>query len=470
MANKTISAAKSCRALFIAAPSSGQGKTTFTAALARALTRQGQRVHIFKTGPDYLDPQILQQASGIDVVPLDLWMAGDQWCQQALYHAAEQADIILVEGAMGMFDGEPSSADLAERFAIPLALLMDVKGMAQTAAIMAAGLAQARPSINVVGLIANNCGSERHRQLIEEALPHDFPLLLTVKRDPDIALPERHLGLVQADEVAQELEQRFNAAADALLASGIENLLDAIPMVDFFPAAAADLLPANSRDKDLQSEVAQPLKGTVIAVAKDRAFSFIYAANIDLLESLGASVEYFSPLHDQQLPAANALWLPGGYPELHAPSLAKNSAMLQQIRTFYQAGKPMLAECGGFLYCLDQLTDLQDACFPMLGLLQGAGVMRGKRGCQGMQTAPLPEGDIRGHAHHRARSEATPPAISYGRRQRHPAPGEAIFRQQGLTASFLHLFFPSNPAAIVQLLTRPQNTVAIDEYEVLNAD
>lgn len=462
---------RSCRALFIAAPSSGQGKTTFTAALARALTRQGQCVHIFKTGPDYLDPQILRQASSNPVVPLDLWMAGDQWCQQALYEAAQSADIILVEGAMGMFDGEPSSADLAERFGIPLALLMDVKGMAQTAAIMAAGLAQARPTIKVIGLIANNCGSERHRQLIEDALPDHFPLLMTVKRDPKMALPERHLGLVQADEVRDELEDRFNTAADRLMASGLDDLLAAIPTVDFYPPCEVnDLNNQSKQDKTPKLDDQQPLKDTVVGVAKDMAFSFIYQANIDLLRNLGASIKYFSPLNDQQLPDIDALWLPGGYPELHAQPLSDNSAMIQQISAFHQAGKPILAECGGFLYCLESLTDLDDKCLPMLGLMPGAGVMRGKRGCQGMQTAVLPEGDIRGHAHHRARSEATPEALSFARRQRHPAPGEAIFRQGSLTASFLHLFFPSNPAAIVQLLTKPQNAVARKEYEVLNAD
>ena len=173
-----------CPALFLTAPSSGEGKTTITAALARYFRDQGKVVRVFKTGPDYLDPQILAQASGQDVEQLDLWMAGENYCQQKLYEAAKTADLILVEGAMGMFDGEPSSADLAARFNIPVAIVMNVKGMAQTAAAIAMGLANYRSDISVAGLIANNCGTERHAQLIRDALPESLPLLATLARDP----------------------------------------------------------------------------------------------------------------------------------------------------------------------------------------------------------------------------------------------------------------------------------------------
>ena len=188
----------------------------------------------------------------------------------------------------------------------------------------------------------------------------------------------------------------------------------------------------------------QSLLGKTIAVAKDSAFSFIYDDNLIALKSLGANVVFFSPLHDQVLPDADALWLPGGYPELHTKALSENTTMRQAIKDFFQTGKGILAECGGMLYSLDDLTDLDNQCYPMLGILEGQGVMRGKRGCQGMQTAVIPQGEIRGHAHHRSRSANTPEPVGYGRRQRHPAPGEAIYQQKGLTASYLHLFFPSN--------------------------
>ena len=430
---------KTCPALFISAPASGQGKTTVTAALARLLTRQGNIVRVFKTGPDYLDPQILEQASGQPVVQLDLWMAGEEWCQQKLYDAACVADIILIEGAMGMFDGEPSSADLAARFKIPLVILMDVKGMAQTAAAVAAGLANFRNDFTVAGMIANNCGSDRHRQLIEDALPDSLPLLGTLKRSDDVALPERHLGLVQANEVAAELEQRFEAGADWLEEAGMANIIEPLEKVTFSPIQDTPPL------KPL-------LKGIRIGIAKDTAFSFIYSSNVNLLKDMGAEVSFFSPLQDKKLPEVDALWLPGGYPELHAEKLSKNNSLIDKIKAFYLSGKSILAECGGFLYCLQSLTDLEEQEYPMLALIDGHGAMRGKRGCQGMQSAQLPEGEFRAHAHHRSRSHGTPEAFSFGKRQRHPAPGEAIYRVKGLTASYLHLFFPSNPEALAKML------------------
>ena len=430
-----------CPALFLTAPASNQGKTTITAALARYFTNQGKVVRVFKTGPDYLDPQILAQASKQPVEQLDIWMAGEDYCQGKLYQAAQVADLILVEGAMGMFDGEPSSADLAARFGIPMAIVMDVKGMAQTAAAVATGLANFRDDVHVAGLIANRCGSERHAELIRDALPANLPLLAALKRDEGITLPERHLGLVQADEVKDELEIRFEAAVEWLKATQDTGLLELPTAVPFYPA----------NQVNVNQTPEQSLLGKTIAVAKDAAFSFIYDANLIALKSLGANVVFFSPLTDQALPEADALWLPGGYPELHAKSLSENVSMRQAIQAFYQTGKGILAECGGMLYSLDDLTDLNDDCYPMLGILQGQGGMRGKRGCQGMQTAVIPQGEIRGHAHHRSRSANTPEPVGFGRRQRHPAPGEAIYQKKGLTASYLHLFFPSNLNATAQI-------------------
>lgn len=427
-----------CPALFLAAPASGQGKTTITAALARYFSNQGFRVKVFKTGPDYLDPQILAQASRNSVEQLDIWMAGDDACQQALYQAALAHDLILVEGVMGMYDGTPSSADLAERFNLPIAIVMDVKGMAQTAAAVATGLSNFRSGLQFSGLIANNCSTERHAELIRDALPADLPLLARLAKDETVTLPERHLGLVQADEVKDQLEQRFEAACP-WLEQGAEpqGLLQLPPMVTFSSAEEIEVKPL--------------LTGLRIGVAHDAAFSFIYSANTQLLEAMGASLEYFSPLRDQAIPAVDAIWLPGGYPELHAEALAANQSICLAIQDFHRSDKPILAECGGLLYSLQTLTDLDGQQSTMLGLLDGHGAMRGKRGCQGMQTALLPEGPVRGHAHHRSRSEDTPQPISYGQRQRHPAPGEAIFRSKGLTASYLHLYFPSNPDAVAAI-------------------
>lgn len=427
----------SCPALFLAAPASGQGKTTVTASIARMLKRQGKVVRVFKTGPDYLDPQILQQASGQPVQQIDLWMAGERWCEHQLYEAAQVADLILVEGAMGIFDGDPSSADLAARFGIPIVVIMDVRGMAQTAAAILAGLASFRTDVDIVGMIANQCGTERHRQLIADSLPDGVPLLASLERSEAVALPERHLGLVQPSEARDELEQRFEAGADWLIEAGIGKITEHFKPVPFLAAPPA---PARAR-----------LEGTRIGVARDAAFSFIYEANLQLLRDMGSEIEFFSPLNDRRLPEVDALWLPGGYPELHAKKLSANLSLIAELNHFQAQQKPILAECGGLLYCLESLTDLNETRHSMAGLIQGHGAMREKGGCQGMQTAPLPEGEVRAHAHHRSRSSGTPKPIAHGRRQRHTAPGEAIYREGHLTATYLHLFFPSNADAIADL-------------------
>ena len=429
----------SCPALLLTAPASGQGKTTLTAALARHLTQRGKKVRVFKTGPDYLDPQILQQASGYPVEQLDLWMCGEAYCRQRLWLAAQDADLILIEGVMGMFDGDPSSADLAALFNIPVGIIMDVSAMAQTAAALACGLANFRPDITVAGLIANHCASPRHRELIENALPENLPLLFSVAKQPEIALPERHLGLIQASEITDELELRLNKAAQLFDSTEIDRLLDSIP-------------PALFHHQEIP-EFPASLAGLSIAIARDPAFSFIYQANIDLLQQQGAEVVFFSPLSDQQMPEADALWLPGGYPELYAQELAANTSMLTSIQRFKANKKPILAECGGFLYCLENIKLLSGEQHSMTALLPGHAEMRERGGCQGMQSAPLPEGEIRGHSHHRSQSDCSANIIDYGKRAKHPAPGEAIYREGSLTASYLHLFFPSNPEAIGKLFS-----------------
>ncbi|WP_456267220.1 cobyrinate a,c-diamide synthase [Kushneria sp. AK178] len=429
-----------CPALFLSAMASGQGKTTVTAALARYHRRQGRRVVVFKTGPDYLDPQILAQASNASVEPLDLWMAGEAFCREQLHRAAREADLILIEGAMGLHDGTPSSADLAVAFDIPVACVINARGMAQTVAAIGLGLARYRPEMRFHGLVANALGSERHRQLIEESLPEDVRLLAAMPREERLALPSRHLGLVQPGEQEDpdnlSLEARLDAAAE---------LLDGQALTELPPAVAFE--PQNIDTPP------RALLGRRIGVARDAAFSFIYAANTRLLEAMGAELCWFSPLTDTALPDdLDALWLPGGYPELHAAALGANHAMNEAIRQCDARGLPILAECGGMLYLQQTLTDQAGICHPMADVLPGHGEMRTKRGCQGMQSAPLAEGEIRGHAHHHSRSHDTLTPIAHGRRASHPAPGEAIFRRGRLTASYLHLFFPSNPAAVAMLL------------------
>ncbi len=424
-----------CPALFFCAPASGQGKTTITAGIARHHKNKGRNVRVFKTGPDYLDPLILERASGNPVVQLDLWMVGEERCKHLLFEAAKEADLILIEGVMGMFDGEPSGADMAQYFGIPVAIVIDARSMAQTFGSIAYGLSTYRQSLEIAGVIANRLGSDRHATLISEAMPERINLLGCVRETPEMSLPERHLGLVHPHEVA-DITERLDRIAEAMADCG----LTALPPPVCFRAGQVRSAPLL-------------LDGMRIGVAKDDAFTFIYAANVELLEDMGATCIYFSPLQDDSLPEVDALWLPGGYPELHLGLLSDNEAMKAQLVDFHKQGGQILAECGGMLYLMETLTDVQGHSADMVGLLPGHGILRQRGGCQGMQYAPFPEGELRAHAHHRTRCEGTSQPVAHGRRLRHPAPGEPIYQMDGISASYLHLYFPSNPPAVAALFS-----------------
>lgn len=421
-----------CPALFIAAPASGQGKTTFTAALARYHRNQGRKVRVFKTGPDFLDPMILEVASGNPVYQLDLWMNGEADCKQRLYEAAAEADLILIEGVMGLFDGKSSSADLAQTFGIPIAALIDTSGMAQTFGAIAYGLAHYRKDLVFAGVIANRVASPGHAEMLAESL-HDVPLLATLMRDEAITLPERHLGLVQATEL-DDLQQRLDQAATQIAATA---LADLPAEVVFEPQIAVAPEPL--------------LKGQRIGIARDDAFAFVYPANIDVLEAMGAELHFFSPLHDTQLPDIDSLWLPGGYPELHLTTLQDNQAMRNDIKKHFEQGKPILAECGGMLYLTEHLTDKEGNGAEMLGLLQGEASMQPRLTALGMQSVDLASGEIRGHTFHHSRLDTKLKVRQHAIRQRGDLPGEAIYQIKALTASYLHQYFPSNPAAVAKL-------------------
>jgi len=439
-----------CPALFFCAPASGQGKTTITAGIARYHKNQGRDVRVFKTGPDYLDPLILAQASGNPVTQLDLWMLGNEQCKQYLYEAALEADLILIEGVMGMFDGNPSGADMAQYFGIPVVAIIDARAMAQTFGAVAYGLATYRPKQNYQeselalkfsGVIANKVGSERHAELIKESIPENVKLLACLQRDDKMTLPERHLGLVFPSEVA-DMEQRLDDIANVIATSELSKLPES---VQFLPGSV----------KAYPSEIINgKLRGKKIGIAKDDAFSFIYTANERFLTEMGAELIYFSPLRDDQIPEVDALWFPGGYPELHMEALQNNTSMSKSIKQFYSAGKKILAECGGMLYLQTSLTSLDGNKCTMVGLIPGDAIMRDRGGCQGMQYAPILgngnlAGEVRAHAHHRSRTENTLEPLANGRRLRHPAPGEAIVKSKGLIATYLHLYFASNPSVIL---------------------
>ncbi|WP_168790743.1 cobyrinate a,c-diamide synthase [Paraburkholderia aromaticivorans] len=418
-----------CPALFISAPASGQGKTTITAGLARYHRRLGRRVRVFKTGPDFLDPMILARASGAPVLSLDLWMVGEAACRALLAQAAAEADLILIEGVMGLFDGTPSSADLATTFGVPVLAVISAKAMAQTFGAVAFGLAQFRLQVPFYGVLANRVGSARHAQMLEEALPPGLRWCGHIAASDEIALPDRHLGLHQADEI-DDLDARLDHAADTL---GRTALAELPPPVEF-GEAAPEILP-------------RLLDGKTIAIARDAAFSFIYPANIALLEALGAQVAFFSPLADEPPPEhADAVYLPGGYPELHAATLASNTHSAATIRAHAAAGKPLIAECGGMLYLLDQLTDTHGASTPMLGLLPGHATMQTRFTALGMQQIDSLYGPMTGHTFHYSKLNTSLTPLRSATRPQGDAPGEAIYRAGSIVATYMHAYWPSNPA------------------------
>ena len=429
-----MSETRHCPAVLIAAPASGQGKTTVTAALARLHRNQGRKVRVFKCGPDFLDPMILERASGAPVYQLDLWMIGAEQSRRLLWEAAAEADVILIEGVMGLFDGTPSSADLARHFGVPVLAVIDGTAMAQTFGALALGLARYQPDLPFAGVLANRVGSLRHAQLLEGSLTEGLRWYGGLSRETAIELPSRHLGLVQASEL-NDLDLRLDAAA-AALGGSCESAL---------PPSVAFSAP--------QPHTVEPLlAGVRIAVARDEAFAFTYGANLDVLRDMGAQLSFFSPLHDEHLPEADSLYLPGGYPELHHQALAANRPMLTAIRTHHQLGKPLLAECGGMLYLLDALTDVAGERAELLGLLPGEAVMQKRLAALALQAVALPEGTLRGHTYHHSLTQTELTPIARGQSPNGGRGAEAVYRCGRLTASYVHFYFPSNPHASAALL------------------
>lgn len=432
--------AAACPALFVAAPASGQGKTTVTAALARLHARLGRRVRVFKCGPDFLDPQIHAVASGAPVHNVDLGMCGEADIAWRLHAAARAADLILVEGVMGLYDGVPSGADIARRFGIPVMAVIDARAMAQTFGAVAHGLAHYQPGLPFAGVLANHVGSAHHADMLRAALPAGMRWFGAVMRDADAALPERHLGLLQAAEIA-DLDERLNRLADHLLRTGAAELPPAVG----FAAVSAPAIPPL-------------LAGSRIAIARDAAYGFIYPANLDTLHALGAQLAFFSPLAGETLPAgSDALWLPGGYPELHGAALAANVRFRADVRAHVAAGKPLLAECGGMMSLLEAVVDKAGVEHAFAGVLPGRAVMQPRLAALGLQQVDLPQGRITGHTFHYSHTE-TPLAPWLRARRPDGGEGEAVYRMGSVVASYVHFWFPSNPAAVAALLTgaRPE--------------
>jgi cobyrinic acid a,c-diamide synthase len=422
------------RMLLVAAIASGQGKTTVTAALARRLRRMGQRVHVFKCGPDFIDPMVLEHASRAKVHTLDLWMVGLEQSRQRLARAAREADVVLVEGVMGLYDGDPSAADLARAFDLPVLAVIDASAMAQTAGAVVLGLRDYGP-VRMAGVVANRVASEGHARMVAASL-RDIPLLATLPKQAR-QLPERHLGLVVPGEVDD---------IDAIL----DDLADLLQLDEAAWNALAPQLPDEALP---EPPVAPLLAGKTVAIARDAAFCFLYAANVDTLEALGARVSWFSPLADEPVPEdADAVYLPGGYPELHCETLAQAARWRDSIRAAHAAGLPILGECGGMMVLADSLVDSDGRAWPMASLFPGRVLMQPRLAGLGPQAVATQAGQMRGHTFHYSRLETPLPPAAWTAKHPSGAQGEAVYRAGSLTASYFHAFFASNPEAAASLL------------------
>jgi cobyrinic acid a,c-diamide synthase len=357
--------------LIIAAPRSGAGKTTVTLALLRALRRRGHRVQPFKCGPDYIDPAFHEVAAGRASYNLDSWAMGTGLIATLAATTSMDADIAIAEGVMGLFDGAAArgqsgsgtTADLAALLGWPVVLVLDVTGQTETAAAIALGCARYRDDIDIAGVILNRVANARHLALIAPAFERlKLPIFGAILRDEGIALPERHLGLVQAREIAT-LAQHLDRLAD---------VIDAAVDVDAIRLSArpARVLPEARDARSNASKHHLPPPGQRIALAQDRAFSFMYPHLLRQWRGAGAEIIPFSPLADETPDAtADAVWLPGGYPELHAGTLSSASSFRSSLRTLAERSIPIHGECGGYMVLGRGLEDTDGVRHEMTGLL-----------------------------------------------------------------------------------------------------
>jgi cobyrinic acid a,c-diamide synthase len=436
----------SARGLIVAATGSRCGKTTVTLALLTALVRRGLAVRAAKAGPDYIDTAFHAAATGQKAFNLDSWAMSPPLLDALAGEAADSVDLLLIEGVLGLFDGNAASAgrrgstaDLAARFGCPVLLVLDVSGQSQSAAAVVRGFASHDPAVRIAGIVLNRLGSERHRDLITDAIAQvGVPVLGALPRDPTLGLPERHLGLVQA------VEQPAMAAYFAQLAAVAERHID----VNAVLAAATPLtIPERAHAPAL------PPPGQRIALACDKAFSFVYTHMLEAWRRAGAEIVPFSPLADEPPSSTcDSCWLPGGYPELHAGTLANARRFRDGIIQF-ACTRPVHGECGGYMVLGQALEDTTGVRHAMTGLLSHTSSFAKRKLHLGYRQARLlcdgPLGransTLRGHEFHYAalvdRGDDEPlaeVADGVGR----PL-GKSGGRRGRVTGTFVHLISPA---------------------------
>ena len=441
--------ARAVPAIMIAGAHSGAGKTSVTTGLVGALVARGRKVQPFKVGPDYIDPGYLSRAAGRICRNLDSWMVPPEVVRELYARASADADVAVVEGVMGLFDGHPSlngagsSAEVAKVLGLPVVLVVDVSHMGQSAAAVLHGFAHLDPELRVVGMIANNVASPAHARLVAEAVERlaGLPVLGCLPRREDIVLPERHLGLIPTDE---------GRVTDGFFARLSEHVAGAVDL-NAVQRLAETALPLQENVGGLWP-LEQVATRALIAVARDEAFCFYYQDNLDLLTAHGAQLLPFSPLHDAGLPVgAGGVYLGGGFPEVFAEQLAANSSVMDSIRGAHAQGLPIYAECGGLMYLCQSLADPEGRRHETVGLLPARAVLRGKRVTIGYAEARarrdnplLAAGHLaRGHEFHWSSLEEPFPS-EYGAYELADGRVEG-YQRDNLLASYVHLHFASNP-------------------------
>ena len=438
--------------LLFAAPASGSGKTTVVCGLLRALKNRGKGVRAFKCGPDFIDPLFHETVVGVPSGTLDLFFSDQDQLKRLYCRHAAGADLCLVEGVMGYYDGLGAATDRASSYAVaraldaPVVLIVDGRGQSLSALATLTGFLRFREDSRIRGVLFNRMSEGVYSALKPEVEKLGVRPLGFVPKAPEVMVESRHLGLVTPGEI-EDLGQKLDALA-ALLERTVdmEGLLALAGSAPALEAPPAPPIP--------------PLPRTRIAVPRDQAFCFLYRDNLDLLADYGAELTFFSPLHDDALPAgAQGLILPGGYPELHAQALAANEPMRRSVREAIQNGLPCLAECGGFLYLHRELEDMEGRSWPMAGVLDARAYRTPRLGRFGYitltakaDTAFLPAGEIvRGHEFHYFESESCGDAL----RAQKPTGSrgwDCGHSRGNLLMGFPHLYYPSDPQLIERFL------------------
>lgn len=439
-------------AFMVAGTASGVGKTTVALCCMAALRERGLRVQPFKCGPDFLDAGHHSAVCGRAARNLDAWMMDPESNRRLFAEACRGADAAVIEGVMGLYDGadgaseQGSSAQMAKLLGMPVVLVLDASRSARSVAAVLQGFTNFDPGVRIAGAVLNGVAGTGHERLLREAIGANcsIPVLGCLPHEPAVAIPERHLGLYTAEE------NHGGTQLQRAVARFAGDYLNLEPLLGLSPQA----FPHSSNE----APVSLPPAKVRIGVARDRAFSFYYEDNFDLLRGRGAELVFFSPLRDCALPGGlDALYLGGGYPELHADALSGNAPMLEAMRSFAATGRPVYAECGGAIYLGQSLSLLDGRSLPMAGVLPIEFEMT-----SGLQRFGYAEGELaahcllggrgtrlRGHSFHCSRARAAASADKAAYRLRYSLTGKEEwegYRSGGVFASYLHVCFRSHPA------------------------